>query len=148
MSTLDWIGAILLAICFSSLIVGLSYVQQWGLLSVNMGLAAVLFLTSAEALARTETRNAHPILDPALFRIRLFVFSVASAVLLFIGLFFNSTFRTLNGGRDMNVYTPALESVFMASFQRAMLVGAAVVGLGIVVAYLRGWDSGRRVEDR
>ena len=146
--SLDWIGAILLAICFSSLIVGLNYVHQWGPLSVNMGLAAILFLTSAAALARTETRNAHPILDPALFRIRLFVFSVASAVILFIGLFFNSTFRTLNGGRDLNVYTPALESVFMASFQRAMLVGAAVVGLGIVVAYLRGWDSGRRGEGR
>jgi len=278
--SLDWIGAILLAICFSSFIVGLSYVHQWGLLSVNMGLAAVLFLASAAALARAETRNAHPIFDPALFRIRLFVFSVVSAVILFVGLFFitflmpfymvhplgfsmshvgttmmipfvflfflapvsgtlsdrigsrmlctvgmtllcaslfllsrlsadastldiawrlalagigiavfispnsaaamsavasryrgiasgsvatarnlgmvigvataglifNSTFRTLHGGRDMNVYTPALESVFMASFQRALLAGAAVVGLGIVVAYFRGQDSGRRTK--
>ena len=66
------------------------------------------------------------------------VIGVASA-----GLIFNSTFRQLNGGRDLKIYTPALEDSFMAAFQRAMLVGAAVAALGIVVAYLRGRDSGR-----
>jgi EmrB/QacA subfamily drug resistance transporter len=274
---LDWIGTILLAVCFSSFIVGLSYVHQWGVVSTKMGLAVILFLASAAGLAGVETRSTYPIFDPALFRIRLFVFSVASAVILFIGLFyitflmpfymvhplafsmsrvgaammipfvflfffapvsgtlsdrmgsrmlctvgmtllcaalyllsrlsagasmmdmawrlalagigiavfispnsaaamsavearyrgiasgsiatarnlgmvigvasagliFNSTFRVLNDGRDLKVYSPALEPIFMSAFQRAMLAGAGVVALGIVVAYLRGPDSGR-----
>jgi MFS family permease len=274
---LDWFGAALLAVCFSAFIVGLSYIHQWGVVSVKMGIAAGLFLVSTAILMRVETRNAHPIFDPALFRIRLFVFSIASAVILFIGLFFitflmpfymvhplafamsrvgatmmipfvflfffapisgtlsdrmgsrmlctvgmallcvallllsrlsadasmvdmawrlalagigiavfvspnsaavmsavaarhrgiasgsvatarnlgmvigvasaglifNSTFRVLNGGRDLKIYTPALESVFMSAFSRAMLAGAGVVALGILVAYVRGQDSGR-----
>jgi MFS family permease len=273
----DWIGTVLLAVCFSAFIVGLSYVHEWGVLSVNMGLSVGLFLASAALLVRAETRSTHPIFDPALFRIRLFVFSVASAVIVFIGLFFitflmpfymvhpldfamtrvgatmmipfvflfffapaagtlsdrmgsrllctlgmtllcaalfllsrlsadastldmawrlalagigiavfispnsaaamsaveprhrgiasgsvatarnlgmvigvasaglifNGTFRVLNGGRDLKVYSPALESIFMSAFSRAMLAGAGVVALGIVVAYLRGKDSGR-----
>jgi len=59
------------------------------------------------------------------------------------GLLFNRTFRHLNGGRDLQVYTATLESAFMGAFQRAMLTGAAIAGIGIVVAYLRGQESGR-----
>jgi EmrB/QacA subfamily drug resistance transporter len=274
---LDWIGAALLAVCFGSFIVGLSYIHEWGVTSVKLGLAVLLFLASTAGLVLAETRSAHPIFDLALFQIRLFVFSIASAVILFIGLFFitflmpfymvhplgfamgrvgatmmipfvflfffapisgtlsdrmgsrmlctvgmtvlcaalfllsrlsadastmdmawrlalagigiavfispnsaaamsavearhrgiasgsvatarnlgmvigvasaglifNSTFRVLNGGRDLTVYRPALESIFMSAFSRAMMAGAGVVALGIVVAYLRGKDSGR-----
>jgi hypothetical protein len=46
-------------------------------------------------------------------------------------------------GRDLKIYTRALENRFKASFQRAMLDGAGVAVLGIVVAYLRGRYSGR-----
>ena len=59
------------------------------------------------------------------------------------GLIFNTTFRNLNGGRDLTIYSPSMQSIFMTAFQDAMLAGAAVAGLGIVVAYLRGQDSGR-----
>lgn len=274
---MDVMGALLLVVCFSSFITGLSHIHEWGPVSVKMGLAVFLFLSSGAGLARVETRTAHPIFDPSLLRIRLFVLPLAAAAILFIGLFFitflmpfymvhplafsmnrvgatmmipfvflfffapvsgmlsdrmgsrmlctvgmalmaaalfflsrlsaqatsmdmawrlalagigiavfispnsaaamsavpprhrgiasgsvatarnlgmvigvasaglifNSTFRQLNGGRDLKIYTPALEHSFMASFQRAMLVGAAVAALGIVVAYLRGRDSGR-----
>jgi len=274
---LDWFGALLLTVCFSSFIAGLSHVHEWGLGSVKMVLAVGFFLASAAAFARVETHSDHPLFDPALLGIRLFVLPVAAAVVLFIGLFFitflmpfymvhplafsmnrvgatmmipfvflffcaplagilsdrmgsrllctlgmalmavalfllsrlsavattmdmawrlalagigiaifispnsaaamsavpvrhrgtasgsvatarnlgmvigvaaaglifNSTFRHLNGGRDLKIYTPALESAFMTAFQRAMLAGAAVVALGVVVAYLRGRDDGR-----
>jgi hypothetical protein len=66
------------------------------------------------------------------------VIGVASA-----GLIFNNTFRQLNGGHDLTIYSPSMQSIFMTAFHEAMLAGAAVAGLGVVVAYLRGQDSGR-----
>jgi MFS family permease len=277
---LDWIGALLLVVCFSAFITGLSHVHEWGAASMKMGLAVFLCLASVAGLARVETRSAHPIFHPSLLGIRLFVLPVAAAVILFISLFFitflmpfymvhplafsmdrvgatmmipfvflfffapvsgilsdrmgsrmlctvgmamvaaalfflsrlsaqattmdmawrlalagigiavfispnsaaamsavpprhrgiasgsvatarnlgmvmgvalaglifNNTFRHLNGGRDLKLYTPSLESCFMAAFHNAMLAGAVVAAFGIGVAYLRGRDSGRADE--
>jgi len=274
---LDWTGALLLVVCFSAFITGLSHFHEWGVASLKMGLAAFLFLTSAIGLARVENRSRHPIFAPSLLKIRLFILPVAAAVILFISLFFitflmpfymvhplafsmnrvgatmmipfvflffcapvagtlsdrmgsrllctvgmalmaaalfllsrltaqatsmdmawrlalagigiavfispnsaaamsavpprhrgiasgsvatarnlgmvigvataalifNNTFRSLNDGQDLKIYTPALEPAFMAAFQKAMLAGAAVAACGVVVAYLRGRDSGR-----
>jgi EmrB/QacA subfamily drug resistance transporter len=274
---LDWIGALLLVVCFSAFIIGLSHLHEWGPASGKMGLAVVLCLASAAGLVRVETRSAHPLFDPSLIRIRLFVLPLAAAMILFIclffitflmpffmvhplafsmsrvgatmmipfvflfffaplagtlsdrmgsrllctfgmalmavalillsrlsaqattmdmawrlalvgisiavfispnsaaamsavpprhrgiasgsvatarnlgmvigvalaGLIFNSTFRQLNGGRDLKIYSPSLEPFFMTAFHHAMLAGAAVAGIGVVVAYLRGQDSGR-----
>ena len=274
---LDWTGALLLVICFSAFITGLSHFHQWGATSIKLGLAVFLFLSSAAALAWVETHSAHPIFTPSLLRIRLFVFSVMAAVVVFISLFFitflmpfymvhplafsmnhvgltmmipfvllffcapiagalsdrmgsrllctagmalmavalfllsrltaqattldmawrlaldgigiavfispnsaaamsavppqhrgiasgsvatarnlgmvigvaaaglifNNTFRHLNGGHDLKRYTPALAPAFMAAFRQAMLAGAAVAAVGILVAYLRGRDTGR-----
>jgi MFS family permease len=276
---LDWRGALLLVVCFSAFITGLSHLHTWGVLSASTGLTALLFLAGAAALVRVETRSAHPIFDPSLLTIRLFVLPVAAAVILFISLFFitflmpfymvhplgftmqrvgitmmipfvflfvvsplsgslsdrmgsrwlctlgmallaaslfllagltvdatlpdmawrlalagigiavfispnsaaamsavpprqrglasgavatarnlgmvvgvalaglifNGTFRHLNGGQDLKIYSSSLQSPFMAAFQRAMLAGAAVAALGVVVAYLRGRDDGRSV---
>jgi EmrB/QacA subfamily drug resistance transporter len=274
---LDWIGSLLLVLCFSTFITGFSHLHEWGAASLKTGLAAVVFLASAGALAWVEIRIAHPIFDPSLLGIRLFVLPVASAVILFISLFFitflmpfymvhplgfsmnrvgatmmipfvflfffapisgtlsdrmgsrmlctmgmalltislfllsrlsaeatsmdlawrlalagvgiavfispnsaaamsavpprhrgiasgsvatarnlgmvigvasaglifNHTFRLLNGGRDLTVYLPSMQSSFMTAFGHAMLAGAGVACLGIGVAYLRGPDSGR-----
>jgi EmrB/QacA subfamily drug resistance transporter len=274
---MDWTGALLIAVCFSAFITGLSHFHDWGPTSLPIAATAVLFVAGMVALIRVERRSAHPIIDPSLLGIRLFAFSVGAAMILFVGLFFitflmpfymvhplgysmnrvgatmmitfvflffvapisgalsdrmgsralctmgmallavallllsrltagatvmdmawrlalsgigvavfispnssaalgavpprhrgiasgsvatarnlgmvigvaaaglvfNSTFRHLNEGRDLQVYTPALEPAFMAAFQRAMLTGAAIAGLGIVVAYLRGRDSGK-----
>lgn len=274
---LDWIGALLIAVCFSTFIAGLSHIHDWGPASIPFGITVILFVTSTVALIRVESLSAHPLFYPSLLRIRLFVWSVGAAIILFIGLFFitflmpfymvhplgfsmnrvgatmmipfvfqffvvpisgalsdrigsrvlctigmtlmavallllsrltadatvmdiawrlaltgigvavfispnsaaamsavpvmhrgiasgsvasarnlgmvigvgtaglifNSTFRHLNGGRDLQVYTAALESAFMGAFQRTMLIGAAIAGLGVVVAYLRGQESGR-----
>jgi MFS family permease len=274
---LDWRGALLLIVSFSSLIGGLSHLHEWGPFSGRMGLAALLCVAATAALAWVETHTPYPLFAPSLLKIRLFVWPVAGATLLFISLFFitflmpfymvhplafsmnrvgatmmipfvfvfffapvsgtlsdrlgsrmlctvgmilltaallflsrlsagstfvdmawrlalagigiavfispnsaaalsavpprhrgiasgavatarnlgmvigvalaglifNSTFRQLSGGHDLKLYTPALAPVFMAAFQRAMLAGAAVAGLGIVVAFLRGRDRGR-----
>ena len=274
---LDWAGALLLAICFSALITGLSHVHDWGPISIPIGATALLFMASTLALIRVESRSAHPIIDPELLGIRLFMLSLAAAIVIFIGLFFitflmpfymvhplgfsmnqvgatmmipfvflfflaplagalsdrigsrtlctlgmallavalvllsrltarttimdmawrlaltgigiavfispnsaaalsavparhrgiasgsvatarnlgmvigvaaaglmfNTTFRHLNAGHDLQVYTPALENAFMTAFRRAMIAGAVIVGFGVAVAYLRGQDSGR-----
>ena len=85
---LDGLGALLLAVCFSAFITGLSHLHDWGPASLETGLAAGLCLASGVALVRVETRCDHPILDPSLLKIRLFALPVAAAVILFIGLFF------------------------------------------------------------
>jgi len=274
---LDWTGALLLVVCFSALINGLSHFHDWGIASIKMGLTAFFFLASAAGLVRVEKQSAHPIFDPALVKIRLFILPVMAAIILFISLFFitfllpfymvhplgfsmnrvgmtmiipfvflfffapvagtlsdrmgsrllctlgmatlavalfllsrlsaqattmdmawrlalvgigiavfispnsaaamsavpprhrgiasgsvatarnlgmvigvaaaglifNGTFRRLNDGNDLKIYSPALEPAFMTAFQNAMLAGAAVAACGVVVSYLRGRDSGR-----
>ena len=85
---LDWIGALLLAACFSSFITVLSHLHEWGPVSAKIGLAAGLFLASSTGLAWMETRSAHPIFDPSLLGIRLFMLPVVAAVIMFICLFF------------------------------------------------------------
>ena len=274
---LDWTGALLLSICFGAFIAGLSHIHDWGPTSIPFNATAAVFVAATAALIRIERRSAHPIIDPSLLRVRLFVMSLMAAIILFIGLFFvtflmpfymvhplgfsmdrvgatmmipfvfqffvapisgtlsdrmgsrvlctigmallatallmlsrltagatvmdiawrlaltgigvavfispnsaaamsavparhrgiasgsvasarnlgmvmgvaiaglmfNSTFRQLNAGRDLQAYTAALEPAFMGAFQHAMFTGAVIVGLGIVVAYLRGREGGR-----
>jgi EmrB/QacA subfamily drug resistance transporter len=279
---LDWIGALLLAVCFSAFIAGLSHIHDWGPTSIPICVTVSLFVVSTAALIRVESRSPHPIINPSLLRIRLFVMSVAAAAILFMGLFFitflmpffmvnplgfsmnrvgvtmmipfvfhffvapisgalsdrmgsrvlctsgmallagallllshltaeatvmdiawrlaltgigvavfispnsaaamsavtaryrgiasgsvatarnlgmvigvataglmfNSTFRHLNGGRDLRMYTDSLEHAFMGAFQRAMLTGAAIAGLGVVVSYFRGQERGRNRKEK
>ena len=275
--SLDWVGALLLAVCFGTFIAGLSHIHDWGPTSIPFGVTASLFVVSTALLIRVESRSTHPIITASLLRIRLFMWSVSAAAILFMGLFFitflmpfymvnplgfsmsrvgatmtipfvfqffiapisgtlsdrmgsrvlctigmallagallllsrltaeatvvdiawrlaltgigvavfispnsaaamsavparhrgiasgsvatarnlgmvigvataglvfNGTFRQLNQGRDLQVYTAALENAFMGAFQRAMLIGAVIAALGIVVSYLRGGESGR-----
>lgn len=279
---LDWIGALLLAVSFSAFIAGLSHIHDWGPTSIPFCVTVALFVASTAALIRVESRCPHPIINPSLLRIRLFVMSVAAAAILFMGLFFitflmpfymvnplgfsmnrvgatmmipfvfqffvapisgtlsdrmgskvlctvgmallagallllshltakatvldiawrlaltgigvavfispnsaaamsavparyrgiasgsvatarnlgmvigvataglmfNSTFRHMNGGRDLLMYTDSLEYAFMGAFQRAMLTGAAIAGLGVVVSYFRGQESGRNRKEK
>jgi len=58
------------------------------------------------------------------------------------GLIFNLTFYTLSGGLTLEVYRPELEPVFVAAFQKAMLAGSVVAGIGIFVAFFRGSEPG------
>ena len=85
--TFDWPGSILLAVSFTALLTVLSRSSEWGYLSLpTLGLAGV-FVVSAVFLVRQEARTRHPIVEPALFSIRLFSVSIATAVTLFISLF-------------------------------------------------------------
>jgi EmrB/QacA subfamily drug resistance transporter len=269
---LDLAGALLLAVCLTSLLAGLSHSHGWGLASWKTGGLLGLGVASGLTLAVVETRVAYPIFDPALLRLRLFTLPVISAVVLFASLFaitflmpfylvhpagypmervggilmvpfvflffisplsgslsdrigsrvlctlgmavlaaallllsrlsaaaatldivwrlalagvgiaifispnsaaamsavpphrrgiasgavatarnlgmvlgiavtgliFNATFRRLSGEPSLQAYRPELEAPFMAAFRSAMVAGAMVAAIGIVVAYLRG----------
>jgi EmrB/QacA subfamily drug resistance transporter len=54
------------------------------------------------------------------------------------GALFNSTFYRLNHGAGMKEYRPELETIFMASFHRAIWWAMVVALLGMTISYLRG----------
>lgn len=78
----DFLGAIFLAGTFAGLLMLISVSGHFRQQAYALG----LFIGSAALLAMTEKRASHPIIDPALFRIRLFSASIAAAVTMFVGL--------------------------------------------------------------
>jgi len=60
------------------------------------------------------------------------------------GLIFNSIFHSLSGGLTLKVYKPEMEVFFMTAFKWAMLAGGIVAGTGVIVAFLRGPETGRK----
>jgi EmrB/QacA subfamily drug resistance transporter len=85
--TFDWPGSILLVVCFTALLTGLSLGGERGYTSPQtLGLAGV-FAVSTIFLIMQERRSRYPIVEPELFSIRLFSMSIAAAVTLFISLF-------------------------------------------------------------
>lgn len=85
--SLDVAGALLLVLCLVSLLVWITRLQDWGLASLNGWLFPVLFGVSVGSLVRVEMRSPYPIFDPDLLGVRLFVWPLISAVLLFMSLF-------------------------------------------------------------
>lgn len=85
--TFDWPGSVLLAVCFTALLTVLSRGGDGGYTSPQALSVSGVFVISAIFLIRQETRARHPIVEPALFSIRLFSMSIAAAVTLFISLF-------------------------------------------------------------
>ena len=85
--TFDWPGAILLVLCFTSLLTVLSRCAEWGYTAPQTLALTGVFMVSAIFLFRQETRTPSPIVEPGLFSIRLFSVSIAAAITLFISLF-------------------------------------------------------------
>ncbi|MEJ2165661.1 MAG: MFS transporter [Desulfobacterales bacterium] len=84
---IDWPGTILLMVCFPALLTALSRGGEWGYTAPQtLGLFG-LFAVSLIVLVVVETRSRFPIVEPALFSVRLFSVSIAAAVTLFISLF-------------------------------------------------------------
>jgi EmrB/QacA subfamily drug resistance transporter len=84
---IDWPGTILLMVCFPALLTALSRGGEWGYTSPQtLGLVCV-FLVCLILLVVVESRSRFPIVEPALFSVRLFSVSIAAAVTLFISLF-------------------------------------------------------------
>ena len=137
------IGMALLAtalLMLSRLTAGATFMDiGWRLALTGIGVAVFISPNSAAAMSAVPARH-RGIASGSVASARNLGMVMGVAI---AGLVFNSTFRNLNAGRDLQVYTAALEPAFMGAFQRAMLTGAAVAGLGIIVAYLRGREDGR-----
>ncbi len=57
------------------------------------------------------------------------------------GTVFTYYFSTLSNGMSLENYTPELEPFFMHAFKYAMVTGAIIAGIGIILSFLRGNDS-------
>ncbi len=83
----DWIGAILFAVCLGALLLVVTHGYSWGVTLFPTGVVAGISIVSLMVLIWVETHTQHPIIEPSLLKIRLFVFPLVSAVLLFATLF-------------------------------------------------------------
>ncbi len=57
------------------------------------------------------------------------------------GLVFNSSFLAMTGGATLEEYTGSMKLFFMASFQRVMVTGMVLAGVGMVVTWARGKEK-------
>lgn len=84
---LDKTGSILLIINLSSLIVFLTQLSKWGMMSSLSFLFAGLFLMTGIGFVVNEAQSSYPLFDLKLLKIRLFLFPVIGSSVLFAALF-------------------------------------------------------------
>lgn len=84
---LDKTGSLLLIIVISSLVVLMTQLSNWGVFSIRSAVLAVVCIFAGAGFVFNEMKTRHPLFDMALLKIRLFVFPVVSAAILFAGLF-------------------------------------------------------------
>ncbi len=85
--TFDWPGAALLAVCFCSFILALNRGGAWGYASWPFLACVLTASVGALWFIRVEKRSPHPVFEPSLVRIRLFILPIAAALILFAALF-------------------------------------------------------------
>jgi EmrB/QacA subfamily drug resistance transporter len=83
----DWAGAAFLLVWLSTALVAITHAYEWGATSVRVFVLAGVSAAALVGLVVVERRVSHPIVEPSLLTARLFVFPLASATILFIGLF-------------------------------------------------------------
>jgi len=83
----DWRGAILLAVTLGMLLLAASNIHGWGLFALPRVGCALLAIGGGGLFVFLELRTPRPLFDFSLFRLRLFIFPISGAVLLFISLF-------------------------------------------------------------
>ncbi len=111
----------------------------WRLALVGAGTA--LFLPPNSAVVMTSVPEKHKGIAAATLaaaRNLGMVFGIAVA-----GTVFNSTFKTMSGGLELQAYAPETAPVFMDAFGNAMLTGALIAGAGSIVSFMRGKDLKR-----
>jgi len=84
---MDKTGTLLWVILLSSLIVFLTQLSRWGVVSIPALFFAALFILACLGFAVNEAKSNHPLFDMNLLKIKLFVFPVLGAAILFAALF-------------------------------------------------------------
>ncbi len=84
---LDKWGSFLVILCMTSVLLMITHLKQWGVLSVNtLGFTGISILSCAGFII-AESASRFPLLSPDLVRIRLFILPIVSAAVLFASLF-------------------------------------------------------------
>ncbi len=84
---LDKAGSFLLVLFLCSLIVTLTRLPDWGIISLKTGLGVATAVTSGLGFVLNESRTDYPLLDLGLMKIRLFILPLISTAILFASLF-------------------------------------------------------------
>jgi len=84
---LDKTGSLLLVAALCSLIIFMTHIPQWGLLSLKSVFTALIGMVSLMILIMNEARVEYPLFDLGLLKIRLFVLPVLASAILFAALF-------------------------------------------------------------
>lgn len=85
---IDMKGSLLLMISLFSLVVFLTQISKWGLISINSFFLSGTGITAGVLFVFNEAVVSYPLFDLKLLRIRLFVLPILSSCILFAGLFF------------------------------------------------------------
>lgn len=83
----DWIGSILLTLAMGTFLFAFTHARDWGYSSLPIIALLIVSVVSIGGIIYVEPRVQHPVIEPSLIKIRLFVFPMLSAVVLFLGLF-------------------------------------------------------------
>lgn len=83
----DWAGAVLLTLSLACFLLALSHGYKWGYVSLRTLFLVGISVLAAARFVRIETKISHPIVQPSLFSIRLFVLPILSGIALFVALF-------------------------------------------------------------
>ncbi|MCD4675221.1 MAG: MFS transporter [Desulfobacula sp.] len=84
---MDKTGSFLLIIILSSLIIFLTQLSRWGIISIPSLSFAGLCILASIGFVLNEARSDYPLFDLALLKIKLFVFPVIGSAVLFAALF-------------------------------------------------------------
>ncbi|MDT8378167.1 MAG: MFS transporter [Desulfotignum sp.] len=84
---LDKAGSLLLIVFLCSLIITLTRIPDWGMISLKTGLGLATAIISGLGFVKNETHSPHPLLDLGLMKIRLFILPLISTGILFASLF-------------------------------------------------------------
>lgn len=120
-------GALLLAIALASLNLGLSFGQKWGWTSPSVLGTLLIGVASLAVGVLVEERSPHPIIDPRLFRNRVFVSAVASLLcsnlaMFAVGFLLPFYFEELRG------FSPEHTGLLLTPFPVAMAIVAPMAG--------------------
>jgi len=84
---MDKTGSILLIVILSAMIIFMTQASRWGMMSGLSLLSAGLCIVAGIGFLINETVSDYPLFDPALLKIKLFIFPVMASAILFAALF-------------------------------------------------------------
>ena len=84
---MDKAGSVLWVIVLSSLIVFMTQLSRWGIMSMGSFVSAALIALAGGCFVVTEAKSEYPLFDLNLLKIKLFIFPVIASSILFAALF-------------------------------------------------------------